>query len=149
MMRFFGIDGEGLRYMVLYCSAYMQNEHETDSLAISKILSEKVAAALQTSYQVYSYSTLDKSIVTLVTYDSGTSDPLMDLQTRVIKLHDDLLAQYNIWFYAGVGTLCTHPFTLWESFEQARTRVPVRIQKPCVPALRGDRQNHRRRLLSH
>ncbi len=121
MMHFFGIDGEGLRYMVLYCSAYLQNDQEADSFVLTKTLSEKIGIALQTNYQAYSYSTLDKSIVTLVTYDATVSDPLMDLQTRVVKLHDELLSQNNIWFYAGVGTLCTHPFTLWESFEQART----------------------------
>ena len=121
MMRFFGIDGEGLRYMVLYCSAYMQDERDVDSLSIPKLLSEQIAAALQTNYRAYSYSTLDKSIVTLVTYDDSIDDPLMDLQTRVVKLHDELLTRHNIWFYAGVGTICTHPFTLWESFEQART----------------------------
>ncbi|HPF86479.1 MAG TPA: helix-turn-helix domain-containing protein [Candidatus Limiplasma sp.] len=120
MLHFFGIDGEGLRYMVLYCSAYAQNEQEADTLTIPKILSEEIAAALQTAYPAYSYTTLDKSFVTLVTYGPNVDDPLMDLQTRVVKLHDELLARHNIWFYAGVGTLCTHPMTLWESFEQAR-----------------------------
>jgi len=121
MMRFFGIDGEGLRYMVLYCNAYTQNEGDADSPAVTRILTEKITAALQTHYRAYSYTTLDMNIVTLVTYGPQTDDPLMDLQTRIIKLHDDLLSQYNIWFYAGVGTLCSHPFTLWESYEQART----------------------------
>lgn len=121
MMRFFGIAGEGLRYMVLYASAYTQNEADADSPAITRTLTEKIAAALQTEYRAYSYTTLDMSIVTLVTYGPQTEDPLMDLQTRIVKLHDELLSQYNVWFYAGVSTLCTHPFTLWESYEQART----------------------------
>ncbi|MFH1879367.1 MAG: AraC family transcriptional regulator, partial [Bacillota bacterium] len=120
MMRFFGIDGEDLRYLVLYCSAYSQNEREADSLAIPRILSEKIAVALQTDYRVYSYTTPDKCLVTLVTYGKKTEDPLMDLQTRVVKLHDELLEQHNIWFYAGVGTVCTQAITLWESYEQAR-----------------------------
>ena len=120
MLKFFGIDGEGLRYMVLYCSAYSQNEREQDGLAITRIVSDKIATACQTSYRTYSYMTLDKSFVTLVTYGPGADDPLMDLQTRVVRLHEELLEQHNIWFYAGVGTLCVHPYTLWESYEQAR-----------------------------
>jgi AraC-like DNA-binding protein len=121
MLRFFGIDGEGLRYMVLYCSAYTQDEGEEDGAALMRILSEKIPAALQTDYRAYAYTTLDKSFVTLVTYGPKTDDPLMDLQNRVVRLHDELLSQHNVWFYAGVGTLCTHPFALWESYEQART----------------------------
>ena len=120
ILDFFGIQGEGLRYMVLYCCAYSQNEQESDTASLSRILSEKIAASCQTSYRTYSYLTLDQSVVTLVTYGPKTDDPLMDLQTRVVRLHQELLAQYNIWFYAGVGKLCTHPFTLWESYEQAR-----------------------------
>ncbi|MBN1777256.1 MAG: helix-turn-helix domain-containing protein [Clostridiales bacterium] len=120
MLKFFGIDGEGLCYMVLYCSAYSQNEQESDSLLITRILREKLATACRTKFPTYSYMTLDKSFVTLVTFGPETDDPLMDLQARVVKLHDELLAQYNVWFYAGVGTLCSHPFTLWESYEQAR-----------------------------
>ena len=120
IMKFFGINGEGLRYMVLYCCAYSQDEREADSLAVTRILADRIVAGCQTNYPAYTYMTLDNSFVTLVTYSPKTADPLMDLQTRVVKLHDELLEQYNIWFYAGVGTLCTHPFTLWESYEQAR-----------------------------
>ncbi len=121
MMRFFGIDGEGLRYLVLYCCGYTQNERDTDSPEVARIMTEKITAALQTAYRAYTYTTLDQSVVTLVTYGADAEDPLMDLQSRVIRLHDELLGQYDIWFFAGVGTVCTHAFALWESYEQART----------------------------
>ena len=121
IMRFFGLDSDGLRFMVLYCSAYTKNDQDADSPLITRTLTEKLTAALQTEFRAYSYTTLDRSIVVLVTYPSHIDDPLMDLQTRIVKLHDELLVQYNYWFYAGVGTLCAHPFTLWESYEQART----------------------------
>ena len=52
---------------------------------------------------------------------SDSADPLMELQHRVIALHNDLVEQHDIWFYAGVGEKCTEAQKLWESYEQART----------------------------
>jgi len=120
IMDFLGINAQDLRYMVLYCCAYTQDERDPDGQTMARILTDKIVARCQTNYPAYTYITLDNHFVTLVTYGPKTADPLMDLQTRVVKLHDELLAQYGIWFYAGVGTLCTHPLTLWESYEQAR-----------------------------
>ena len=120
ILNYLGIKGEGLRYMVLYCSAYSQDERESGSLSVTRILADKIVASCQTSYRAYTYMAQDNNFVTLVTYGPKAADPLMDLQTRVVRLHDELLEQHGIWLYAGVGTVCTQPLTLWESYEQAR-----------------------------
>lgn len=49
----------------------------------------------------------------------ATQDSFSTLQQHVVQLHDEL-ADAGLWFYAGVGSRCTQPSRLWESYEQAR-----------------------------
>lgn len=122
MMRYLGLVGDGMRHLVLYCVVYT---HDT-ALEIPdshEAVSGALKAYLETDYPVYFYTMAGSYsyYVALVSYDARTEDPLMDLQTRVLALHDHLLRERSMWFFAGVGKLCAQPMNLWESYEQART----------------------------
>ena len=74
---------------------------------------------LSGAYPLYYYATLTGDFVVLVTYANDDTDSFSTLQQHVVQLHDEL-ADAGLWFYAGVGSRCTQPSRLWESYEQAR-----------------------------
>lgn len=120
MMRYLHIDGNN-RYYVLYCVAHHQDDAPHDAAGDFDTLTEHLEEYLTGQFPLYYYVTLGNELVVLATYPQSFTDPLMDLQQRVVELHDDLAAQHGLWFYAGVGSGCTSPQQLWESYEQSRT----------------------------
>ncbi len=121
IMSFLGLTGN-LDFYVLYCVANVQSESDLNLDTAHDLLTEGIAKSLATTHPVYFYNMSDRSIVVLVAFDQNAeSDPLMDLQHRVVELHNELVEKYGIWFYAGVGEKCTESQKLWESYEQART----------------------------
>ena len=119
MMDELGIEGD-YKFYVLYGIANRQNDAPVDPAEEYAILTEHIEAAFASEKPVYYYTTLERAFVMLVTYRADAPDPLMDLQRRAVALHEQLLSAHGLWFYMGVGTLCTHPQNLWESYEQAR-----------------------------
>lgn len=123
IMNFLGLKGN-LKFTVLYCVVYNHLEATLDPTQMNELLSNALPAFLETNHPVYFYSSLMDTYAVLVTYDANEEDPLMDMmdiQSRVLALHDHLLMEHSLWFYAGVGKSCTQPINLWESYEQART----------------------------
>ena len=119
MMEEMGIAGD-YRFYVLYGTAYRQTDLPVDPAEEYEILAEHMEAAFAVERPAYFYTTLDRSFVILVTYRADSPEPLMDLQRRAMALHEQLLSAHGLWFYMGVGTLCSQPQNLWESYEQAR-----------------------------
>lgn len=120
MLRYLGLEGD-YRFYVLYCIAHRQDNAPENPLAEYEILTEHIDEYLTGRLPLYYYTTLDRSFVVLAAYDHSVPDPMMDLQQRVISLHDDLAANHSLWFFAGVGACATQPQHLWESYEQSRT----------------------------
>ncbi|MGN0779633.1 MAG: helix-turn-helix domain-containing protein [Aristaeellaceae bacterium] len=127
MMRYLHLEGD-CRYYVLFCTAHQQGSTPEDPQNEYDTLAEHLEEYLSAPHPLYFYTTLDRNFVVLTTYDQHAPDPLMDLQRRVVELHDDLAAHHSLWFYAGVGTGCTQPQQLWESYEQARTAARYTAQ---------------------
>lgn len=120
MLDYMHIAGDNMRYFVLSCMSYNHDESLTHS-QMNEVINATFPAFLETDYPVYFYSSVLSSYYVLISYDETISDPLIDLQTRVHRLHEHLLLEHAIWLYAGVGKMCTQPLSLWESYEQART----------------------------
>lgn len=121
MMHYLGLTGS-LRHYVLFCIAHRQDEVSiAPAMADQQTLLEHIELHLDTGYPIYHYTTLNQNCVVLVTYDAALPNTLMDLQKRIVDLHNDLADHHDLWFYAGVGADCTQPNHLWESYEQART----------------------------
>ena len=120
MMEFLGLSGD-YRFYVLYCVAHRQDHTAMDAAAEYELIVEHLEKYLSVTCPMCYYTTLDRSFIALVTYGPEVEEPLMDLQKRVVHLHEDLIDEHGLWFFAGVGTQCTQPQNLWESYEQART----------------------------
>jgi len=120
MTRFLGIEGDYL-YFVLFCNAHHQDSSVVwNDAEKHQLLVDCFHRYLDNGHPLYLYATLSLSYVVLVTYDQSTEDPLMDLQRRVVAMHDDLSNNHDLWFYAGVGNGYAQPQRIWESYEQAR-----------------------------
>ncbi len=119
IMNELGVQGER-KYYVLYGIANRQDDLPYGPAEEYEILAEHIEAAFETDTPVRYYTTLERAFVILVTYPIGAADPLMDLQSRAVALHEQLLNAHGLWFYMGVGTQCVQPQNLWESYEQAR-----------------------------
>lgn len=119
MLRELGLEGSN-RFYVLYGVANRQDDTPIAPAEESDILGGHIEAAFASGKPVYYYTTLERAFVILVTYRADAPDPLMDLQHRAVALHEQLLSAYGLWLYLGVGSPCTQPQSLWESYEQAR-----------------------------
>ncbi|MBP3657431.1 MAG: helix-turn-helix domain-containing protein [Clostridia bacterium] len=120
MMDFLQLSGR-LQHYVLFCHVNPQGDAQLSESDMYTLLQEKISDHLGDRYPVYHYSTLSRDYIILVSYDADAQDTLGDLQRRVSALHADLAQNYNLWFHAGAGDVCTQPHLLWESYEQARS----------------------------
>lgn len=116
MLRYLGLR-DGQQFYVLYCVAHRQDGAGGEA---ADLLADVLSRGLHNGHPVYHYATMSGSFIVLVTYDADVPDPLMDLQHRVLTLHDELAQKHSLWLYAGVGMRCTQARSLWESYEQAR-----------------------------
>ncbi len=119
MFQYLGL-ASGQQFYVLLCVAHRQDSAPSDPVREYELIDRSMRRFFDNGQPLYYYTTLDRSFVTLVTYDADYEDPLMDLQRRVLSMHNDLAENHSLWFYAGVGMRCTSPQSLWESYEQAR-----------------------------
>lgn len=118
MMDFLGLQGN-MQFCVLYCVAHRQDSAPRDPRQEYALLSAHLQKGLAGDLPVHFYTTPEGAFVALTAFGADHPDPLMELQRRVIGLHDSLM-EHGLWFYAGVGTRCTQAQNLWESYEQAR-----------------------------
>ncbi len=108
------------QFYVLFCVAHRydntfgdpQQEHDLLSAQLQKHLNMPGSS-------IYFYATLAGEFVVLAAFPADAAAPLMELQRRVLSLHNEL-AEQGLWFYAGVGTRCTQAQNLWESYEESR-----------------------------
>lgn len=119
ILRFLGLR-DGQRFYVLYVVAYRQDGAPGDPARVHDLLADAIARHLENGQPVLYYVTLSDEFIVLSAYDASETDPLMDLQRRVLALHNELLENESLWVYAGVGKGCDQAQSLWESYEQAR-----------------------------
>lgn len=119
MLDFLGLANCACFY-VLFCVAHRQDSAPSDPTAEYEAIGTHLAEYLTGDYPPYFYTTLDRSFVVLMGFSSDVAEPLMDLQKRVVDLHEHLSMEHSLWLYAGIGSCCTQSNQLWESYEQSR-----------------------------
>ena len=123
------LEDPSLHYYVLYGVTYENDPaadtfpNENTSTESSESMKDIIAGLLARyfSYENNLYlCSPKKHIYAVLIPFSGTADEiLITLQEKVLKFHSELLEEYSIWFFAGIGLSC--PFTnIWESYQQAK-----------------------------
>lgn len=123
------LEDPSLHYYVLYGVTYENDPaadtfpNENTSTESSESMKDIIAGLLARyfSYENNLYlCSPKKHIYAVLIPFSGTADEiLITLQEKALKFHSELLEEYSIWFFAGIGLSCS--FTnIWESYQQAK-----------------------------
>jgi len=128
---FLQLDDDSLQFYVIY-GVYYQNGHfDTDEEAMAAalvdpdkvldIVNEALAASLSYKDHLYLWPVSDKNFAVLVPFSNSISpdEELLNLQNKVISIHDSLLSEHSIWLLTGIGSVCSYD-NIWESYQQAR-----------------------------
>lgn len=123
---FLHLESPELRYYVMYGVVYDNEFSETPEVQpkITEDLDELIKQNLTEyfSYQnmLYLFCPKERVYAMLIPFaDNDADKTLLSLQEKVLKLHDKLLEEYSIWFFTGIGLVCS--FTnIWESYQQAK-----------------------------
>lgn len=120
------LEDPSLHYYVLYGVTY-ENDPAADTFPNENTSTESmkdIIAGLLARYFSYENNLYlcspKKHIYAVLIPFSGTADEiLITLQEKALKFHSELLEEYSIWFFAGIGLSCS--FTnIWESYQQAK-----------------------------
>lgn len=127
------LDGDNLHYNVVYVVAYNNNsENEGESVSSNLDLQdpEKFEAIMSSSLQnffgepYFCYSPSDRTYALLLSCEKVNADKLiMQVQEKIVKLHEYLLDSYGIWMFAGIGHTTDSLMNVWECYQQALEAV--------------------------
>lgn len=122
---FLHLENSGLRYYVMYSIVYGNElfDNQENQAESAENLNEIIEQSLSNyfSYQntLYLYSPRERVYAVLVPFEGKDDDMLIHMQEKILKIHEQLLEDYSIWFFTGVGLAC--PFSsIWESYQQAK-----------------------------
>lgn len=130
--QFLHLNEKEYHYFVLYGIIYdnidaseEQVSAETSLLTSSDTeIRENITAAMFKYFSfdstLYIYSPENRVFAVLLPFDESADTAMISIQEKVLKLHEDLLQQHSIWFYAGIGRSCDSLANVWESFQQAK-----------------------------
>ncbi|MCR5033602.1 MAG: AraC family transcriptional regulator [Lachnospiraceae bacterium] len=122
---YLGFPEQDQRYYVLYMLIY-ENEYinapEQESLftASDQVDYEKIQEIFKAflGEPLYIFSPEERAYAVLLHMPLGSDDP-MEIQDKVLRLHNYLLENYSIWLYGGLGNGKTYLETIWRSYDQA------------------------------
>ena len=123
------LEDSSLHYYVLYGVTYendptidtFPNENTaSDSSENAKdIITNLLARYFSYENNLYLCSPKKHIYTLLIPFHEKPDKMLISLQEKVLKFHSELLEEYSIWFFAGIGLSCS--FTnIWESYQQAK-----------------------------
>lgn len=122
---FLQLTDNNLRYYVMYCVAYENGfmgdaKKEVDA---SEDFDDLIHQALNHYFSyhgiLYLYSPDDRVYALLLPFTGADDAALISIQEKMLKLHQELLEENSIWFFAGIGRACPLQ-NVWESYQQAK-----------------------------
>lgn len=122
---FLHLTNPDLRYYVMYAIIY-ENEfvENTSSFSVNienldEIIKQGLTEYFSCHNTLYLYAPKERVYALLLPFEGDSDEMLISIQEKVLKLHEELLEQYSIWFFTGIGLAC--PFSnIWESYQQAK-----------------------------
>lgn len=130
--------GEGdYSYNVLYAVAYNNSETAQGNLPYGKdsLNQEEFDKLLKSSLHsflgepFFCFSPADRTYAILVCREkTDDSSLLMDVQGKMVRLHEHLLENYGIWVFAGIGRTTDSLLHVWECYEQASEAISYTTQ---------------------
>ncbi|MGN1146905.1 MAG: helix-turn-helix domain-containing protein [Lachnospiraceae bacterium] len=125
---YLGLHGETLAYNVIYVVAYNNsgNAGESSPGNIAYLNAEDFEDVMGTTLRdyfgepFYCYSPANRTYALLLTCASSDAASLvMKAQETVVRLHEYLLDNHDIWMFAGIGQTTDSLMNVWECYQQA------------------------------
>lgn len=121
--------GDSLAFNVLYAVTY-NNESDNDATPVNSAENERMFAIVLDAMKQYlgepllRYSPTDRTYAILLACQAEEADSLvMKMQETVLRLHEYLLEQHSIWFFAGIGRNTDSLMNVWECYQQAQEAI--------------------------
>lgn len=119
---------ESLCFNVLYGVIY---NNESERMIVEELSdSEKPFPTVINAMQEYlgepllRYSPTDRTYAILLVCQKEEEDSfIMKMQEIVLKLHEYLLDEHSIWFFAGIGRNTDSLMNVWEAYQQAQEAI--------------------------
>ena len=125
-------------YNVLYAVAYNNSETAQGNLPYGKdsLNDEEFEKLLHASLHsflgepFFCFSPSDRTYAILVCHEKEETegDLLMDIQSKIVRLHNHLLDNYGIWIFAGIGRTTDSLLHVWECYDQASEAISYTTQ---------------------
>lgn len=67
---------------------------------------------------------VNRTFALLISEDASQGeDYILKLQEKILRIHDELHDNYDMWLFAGLGKSCDSPLNVWESYQQAQEAI--------------------------
>lgn len=122
---FLHLTDTALHYYVMYGIVYENEFVESNETLhgkvenLNEIIEQGLAEYFTCQNTLYLFSPKERVYAILLPFEGESDKMLISLQERVLKLHSELLEQYSIWFFTGIGLPCEFS-NIWESYQQAK-----------------------------
>lgn len=127
--RYLNLTEEKLHFNVLYAVVY-DNESEEDGPRLSEEGEENIFSTVLEAMNrflgepLFRYCPSDRTYAVLLVCRGEEEDSfIMKMQELVLKLHEYLLENHSIWFFAGIGRNTDSLMNVWEAYQQAQEAV--------------------------
>lgn len=122
---FLGLKEKNLVYNALYIVAYNNADVELSAASEPRSLEECNIIIIQTLQgymgdKFYYFSPTDRAYALIVVGNSEDEKNLIsNIQKMIGHMHNELLASYGIWLFAGIGKNTDDIVNVWECYQQA------------------------------
>lgn len=127
--KYLELTDERLHFNVLYAVIY-DNESGEDNPRLSEEGEENIFSTVLEAMNrflgdpLFRYCPSDRTYAVLLTCGEKDEDSfIMKMQELVLKLHEYLLENHSIWFFAGIGRNTDSLMNVWEAYQQAQEAV--------------------------
>jgi AraC-like DNA-binding protein len=126
VMDYLKLPREASVYHVLYMVVYNNSEGSSEAILSEQHTPEEFDRIICQSLEkyfgapLYLYNPSERIYALLLFCEVSQKDDLfMKTQDRIVHLHEDLMKNYGIWLYAGIGLGTKSLQNLWECYQQA------------------------------
>ncbi|MCR5100592.1 MAG: AraC family transcriptional regulator [Butyrivibrio sp.] len=123
---YLGLSAENQRfnvlYMVIYDNEYINSPESETAFSAPIEIGENIIREAFTMFigsPLYIFSPDERCYAVLLNTTEPDDKAMLNIQEKILKLHNYLLDNYSIWLYASVGRPKSNFMNLWRSYEQA------------------------------
>lgn len=120
MRDYLELSDSSLHFNVLYAVVYHNDPLPYSREETAALITEALKSIVDEDQPFYLYMPEERIFALLICTHEDADTNLLNLQAKVLQLHNDLLEKHDIWLFAGLGQPTDQLMHLWESYQQAQ-----------------------------